>query len=410
MKSNNSLAIITLGALVLWPALMGCGRNEPEPAAKSQQPSARVVVERLALIERPETYEVVGTVRPQYSATVSSRMTGVIQQVHVRAGDAVRQGQLLVELDARDLESNLHQAEAARTEVESAILEASHAIKSAEAQLQLAEVTHQRYAGLLEKKSVSRQEYDEAEARLNSARAATEAAAARKSQAEAKREQAGSQIAAAKIALGYAKVLAPFAGVVTERRLDPGALATPGVPILSLDQAGAYLMEAAVPESRLNSVRTRERVAVRLDALAENFSGQVSEIVPALDASSRTFTVKITLPRDPRLRSGLFGRAVFTSGARQVLTVAAGAVTGRGQIQSVFVAQDGMAHRRLVSLGPLADGRYEVLSGLEAGEQVITEPSAVQDGQPVEIRETLSPPGPAAIPAATGTSPAGVTP
>jgi multidrug efflux pump subunit AcrA (membrane-fusion protein) len=402
--------MITLGVLVMWPVLTGCGGGEPETAAKSQQPAASVVVERLALVETPETYEVVGTIRPQYSALVSSRMTGAIQQVHVRAGDAVRQGQLLVELDARDFESNLRQAEAARAEVEDAILEASHAVTSAQAQLHLAEVTHQRYAGLLEKKSVSRQEYDEAEARLNSARAAAEMAAARKSQAEAKRGQADSQIASARIGLGYAKILAPFAGLVTERMLDPGSLATPGVPILSLDQAGVYVMEAAVPESRLRSVKTGQQVTVRIDALAESFSGQVSEIVPALDASSRTFTAKIALPRNAKLRSGLFGRATFTANARQALTVAADAVMERGQIQSVFVAEDGTAHRRLVSLGSLADGRYEVLAGLESGEEVVTQPSAVQDGQPIEIRETVSPPGSAVDQAAGGTDPAGVKP
>ena len=409
MRSNKNLAIVAFGGLALWPALIGCGHSEPESALNSPQATASVVVERLAPTETSETYEAVGTVRPQNSATVSSRTTGVIQQVHVRAGDTVRQGQLLVELDARDLASNLRQAEAARTEVESAIVEASHAITSAEAQRQLADVTYQRYAGLLEKKSVSRQEYDEAQARLNSAKAAAEVAAARKSQAEARREQVDSQIAAARIGLGYAKIAAPFAGIVTERLLDPGSLATPGVPILSLDQGGAYLMEAAVSESRLRSVHTGEKVTVRVDALGESFSGQVNEIVPVLDAASRTFTAKISLPRDPKLRSGLFGRAIFAAGSRQALTVAASAVMVRGQIQSVFVAEDGTARRRLVSLGSLNDGRYEVLSGLQAGEQVITDPSGVQDGQPVDVRETASVQRSTPEESASGPRTAGVT-
>jgi len=334
-------------------------------------------------------------VRSRYSAAVASRIVGSIQQIHAQAGDEVRQGQLLVALDARDLESNLMQAEAAATEVESAILEASHAIASAQAQLQLAEVTQQRYAGLLEKKSVSRQEYDETDAKLRSAKAAAEMAIARKGQAEAKREQVNSQIAAAKVALGYATIHAPFAGIVTERRLDPGSLATPGVPILSLDQAGAYVMEAAVPESRLRSIKTGQKVTVGIDALGESFAGQVSEVIPAMDTASRTFTAKITLPRDRGLRSGLFGRGIFQAGSRQTLTVAADAVVERGQIQSVFVAEDGSARRRLVSLGSLTEGRYEVLAGLSAGELVITKPDAVQDGQLVEVRETVSPPGPA---------------
>jgi multidrug efflux pump subunit AcrA (membrane-fusion protein) len=334
----------------------------------------------------------VGTVRARYSAEVSSRIPSLIQQVHVRAGDQVRAGQLLVELDARDLDSNVRQAEAAKVEAENAILEATHAEASAQTQLQLAEVTHKRFAELLEKRSVSPQEYDEAEARMQSAKAAVAMAAARKQQAEAKRSQAESGITAAKVAAGYAMIHAPFAGTVTERRLDPGSLASPGMPILMLDQVGAYLLEAAVPESRLAMVRPGQQVTVRIEALAGDYSGQVMEIVPEVDAASRTFTAKITLPNRRELRGGMFGRAIFPGSARQLLTAPANAVTERGQVQSVFVAADGVARRRLVSLGSELQDRYEVLAGLEAGELVVLDPGSLQDGQGVQIRETVTPP------------------
>jgi multidrug efflux pump subunit AcrA (membrane-fusion protein) len=380
-----------LGLAAFILSLAGCGGSEPEAAPVESLPAATVVVERLALTGWPETYEAVGTVRARYSAEVSSRIASPIQQVHVRAGDQVRAGQLLVELDARDLASNVRQAEAAKVEAENAILEATHAEASAQAQLQLAEVTHKRFADLLEKRSVSPQEYDEAEARLQSAKAAVSMAAARKQQAEAKRSQADSQITAAKIAVGYATIHAPFAGTVTERRLDPGSLASPGMPILTLDQAGAYLLEAAVPESRLAMVRPGQPVTVRIEALAGDYNGQVIEIVPEVDAASRTFTAKITLPNRRELRGGMFGRAIFPGPARQVLTAPANAVTERGQVQSIFVAADGIARRRLVSLGSELRDRYEVLAGLDAGELVVLDPGSLQDGQAIQIRETVAP-------------------
>jgi multidrug efflux pump subunit AcrA (membrane-fusion protein) len=384
-------AVCAFGLAAFTFSLAGCGGSEPETAPVESLPAATVVVERLALTEWPETYEAVGTVRARYSAEVSSRIPSLIQQVHVRAGDQVRAGQLLVELDARDLDSNVRQAEAAKVEAENAILEATHAEASAQTQLQLAEVTHKRFAELLEKRSVSPQEYDEAEARLQSAKAAVAMAAARKQQAEAKRSQAESGITAAKVAAGYATIHAPFAGTVTERRLDPGSLASPGMPILMLDQAGAYLLEAAVPESRLAMVRVGQQVTVRIEALAGDYSGQVMEIVPEVDAASRTFTAKITLPNRRELRGGMFGRAIFPGSARQLLTAPANAVTERGQVQSIFVAADGVARRRLVSLGSELQDRYEVLAGLEAGELVVLDPGSLQDGQGIQIRETVTP-------------------
>jgi membrane fusion protein, multidrug efflux system len=391
LSATTAGLVSALGLVAFTLSLAGCGGSEPEAAPVKSLPAATVVVERLALTEWPETYEAVGTVRARNSADVSSRIPSTIQQVHVRAGDHVRAGQLLVELDARDLVSNVQQAEAAKTEAENAILEATHAEASVQAQLQLAEVTHKRFADLLEKQSVSRQEYDEAEAAMQSAKAALAMAVARKQQAQAKREQSESQITAAKIALGYATIHAPFTGTVTERRLDPGSLASPGMPILTLDQAGAYLLEASVPESRLATVRAGQHVTVRIEVLAEDYDGLVTEIVPEVDAASRTFTAKITLPNRRELHGGMFGRAIFPGPARQVLTVPANAVTQRGQIQSIFVAADGIARRRLVSLGSESADRYEVLAGLDAGELVVLDPGSLQDGQGIQIRETVTP-------------------
>jgi RND family efflux transporter MFP subunit len=345
-----------------------------------------VRVERIQASEQASLYEAIGTVQAENSAQISSRIPSYIRQVHVDAGDRVRPGQLLVELDDRDLASHLNQAMAGKTEIEDAIQEAAHALASAQAQAGLADVTHKRFADLLGKKSVSQQEYDEVSARLRAAHAAVEMAQARKRQAEAKRSQVEAQITTAEVSLGYARIEAPFAGVVIERHMDPGTLAAPGMPILVIDQAGRHRLEVSLPETRLRSVRTGEAVAVRIEALADALEGRVSEIVSAVDPGTRTAIVRISLPAAEGLRSGMFGRALLAGGAGEsALTVPQQAVVRRGQLQSVFVVEGDVARRRLVSLGSQSNGRYTVLSGLSGGEQVVLNPGEVQDGVPVRV-------------------------
>lgn len=370
-------------------ALIACGHPAPEAGPSAAADPIAVTVEKLDPLARAETYEAVGTVRAEYSAAVSSKIVSYIRRIHAQVGGRVREGQLLVELDDQDLASNLKRAEAAKAEAEQAIEEASHALASAEAQRELAEVTHKRYTELLEKDSVSRHEYDEVEAKLRSARAAVEMVQARRRQAEAKRAQAEAQIQGARVTLGYATIHAPFSGVVTERPLDAGALAAPGMPILKIEQAGRHRLEAALPESRLAGVRVGQRLPVRIASVSEILQGRVAEIVPEVQEASRTSLVRISLPRHSALRTGMFGRAVFPAGERTVLTVPASAVAERGQIQSVFVVEDQIARRRLVSLGSLIDNRYEVLSGLSAGEQVILSPGAVTDGHAVRVERVV---------------------
>lgn len=381
-------ALILLSAVAL---LSACSAPEPPASAERQSEPVTVQVERMQATEQASVYEAVGTVRAQNSAQISSRIPSYVRQVHVDSGDRVSQGQLLVELDDRDLASQLEQAKAAKSEVEDAIQEATHALASAEAQLELAEVTHKRFEDLLGKKSVSQHEYDEVNARLRAARAGVEIANARKRQAEAKRSQVEAQITTAEVGLGYARIHAPFAGIVTERHMDQGTLAAPGMAILVIDQAGRYLLEASLPETRLRSVRVGEAVSVRIAALADPLEGRIAEVVPAVDPGSRTAIVKITLPSANGLRSGMFGRALLPGGGGEpVLTVPERAVVRRGQLQSVFVVEGDVARRRLVSLGSALDGRYTVLSGLSSGEQVVLNPAEVEDGGPVRASESAS--------------------
>jgi RND family efflux transporter MFP subunit len=313
---------------------------------------------------------------------------GYVSDVNVRQGDTVKQGQLLVVLDSRELDVAHRQATSALAEVKTAAAEADNAIAAARAGLDLAEATFRRMEDLFRKKTISNQELDEGSAKLRMARAAHEMALSRRAQVTERIQQAEQAVQSAEINRNWAQIRAPFAGTVTEKPVEPGVLATPGAPLLTIEQQAAYRFEAAVEESRIGTIRTGQRITVSIDSFDQDLSGQVSEIVPSVDVASRTFTVKIDLPRDTRLRSGLFGRARFPSGERRATVAPLAAVIERGQLQSVFVVDGKRANARLVTLGERLGDWVELLSGAAAGESVVqTPPSTLTDGATVEVRQ-----------------------
>jgi multidrug efflux pump subunit AcrA (membrane-fusion protein) len=142
-----------------------------------------------------------------------------------------------------------------------------------------------------------------------------------------------------------------------------------------------------VDESRLPSARAGAPVEVALEGLDRKLNARVSEVVPAVDAASRSSIVKIDLPAIPQLRSGMFGRAFFPLGTRKVVAVPASAIVERGQLQSVFVAEEGTARTRLITTGQRSKDAVEVLSGLNAGEKIVTPvPTGLEDGARLEVR------------------------
>jgi RND family efflux transporter MFP subunit len=374
-----------LSLSLMW--LAGCG-GPPEhaPKAAEKAPAAAATI-TIAPVEWADTFEALGTVRARTAATVSSRVMGYVQDVRAREGDHVSAGQTLVVIEARDLETGQRQAQARLEEARNAMPETDGAIASAEAQLELAQTTLRRMQDLLEKRSVSQQEFDEAAARVKVAQAGFEMAQAKKRQLAEKIRQADQAVEHASIQRGYAEVKAPFAGRVTARRVEPGTLAAPGVPLLEIEQEGSFRLEASVEESRLSSVQRGQVTRIRLDAVDAPLQGRVGEIVPVVEESSRAFTVKIDLPPNPALRGGLFGRAEFAAGKRQVVAVPQAAIATEGQVRSVMVADSGLARSRLVTLGATRGDLIEVLSGLRAGDRVIhPRPAGLADGGRVEVR------------------------
>jgi multidrug efflux pump subunit AcrA (membrane-fusion protein) len=357
------------------------------------------------MTEITDYFEAPGTVKAKTQTVLSSKMMGNISMLTVREGDRVHSGDVLVEVEGRDAAAQLRRAQAAQVEAarsfdeaEGAIRAAQAAVHTAEANQDLALTTRKRYETLRERHSISPQEFDEVDARYKAAVSETEraresvsSAQARRAQTLARIDQADAEVEAARVTLGYLKIVAPISGIVTSRQADPGMLANPGMPLLTLEDDATYQLQSAIEESRAGSVRTGENVSVQIDGLAQTVVGRVSEIVPASDPSTRTYTVKVDLSIPQELRgrfhSGFFGRAFIPAGNRQALLVPESAVVQRGQLTGVYVVQNNNALLRLVKTGKRYEQGLEVLSGLDAGVRIVSKPGPdISDG--VSISET----------------------
>ena len=213
-------------------AINACG-GASEPVSKTPATPIAVNVVNISADEWPGRYEATGSVAAKTTLVVSSRLPGYAREVRAQVGDRVREGQVLVVLDARDLESSVQRAEAAHQEVKSSIPEAESAVAAARAQLDLAQATYNRMQDLLNKKSITNQEFDETTARWKAAQAGLDMARARRTQLDAKLAQTEQEIRAAGIQRGFAEITAPFAGTVVTRSVEPGSLAMPGAALKS---------------------------------------------------------------------------------------------------------------------------------------------------------------------------------
>ncbi len=378
-----------------------CGKEPAAPPKAGEPKIVRdVTVGTVATGEVDERAEVMGTVKSRISTTLSSKIVGRILAMHAREGSEVETGQVLVELDDREIAAQVRRAEAGVREAESAIPELDRAIAAAnaaqvaaEAQRDLAASTLTRYQRLLERKSVAPQEYDQVVARHKAAVADVERAVAEGQALQAKRQQIQARIESARAELtivqvmeSYTKIAAPISGVVTVKHADVGSLAAPGTPLLTLEDSRRYWLELAVPDSQAARIRRGQSLAVQVEAAGISTTATVSEVVPSADPTTRTTQVRLDLPASPHLRSGLFGRAWILIGRRQAIRVAREAILERGQLQGVYVVgQDNIARFRLVRTGPASHGAVEILSGLTGGELVVVAGTErVSDGARIE--------------------------
>ena len=271
---------------------------------------------------------------------------GNVKEVMVEEGDRVRRGQALLRLDMRDLSSRIEQSEAM--------------LVAAKSQQENAEAYYNRIKNLYEDKSATKQALDNATAQYESAGAQARAA-------ESRIEEARSN-------LEYSIISAPFSGYVTSRSVDRGDMASPGIPLIVVEQQDSMKIVATLNEQDL------AKVAVGDEALIETNQPGVSPrkavveaVVPSADPRTRSFRVKLVLEnRDGALKSGMFARVLFKTGESPMVSVPREAVVRRGQLTGLYILdENGYTRLRWIRLGRESAEMLEVLSGLEADEKVV---------------------------------------
>ncbi len=396
---KTEIAILAAVGLLMM-TVASCGKK-PEVAAEKPPVVKGARVERVSISPIEDYYEATGTVRSKTTTVLSSKIMGTVISLRAREGDKVSAGQVLIEIDNRDANAQLQKADAGLRQAQEGLAEAEQATgaaksaqAAAEANKRLADSTYARYQALFERKSISPLEFDEVKARQEMAEAEARRAAdtlkmlaAKRRQALAQIDQARAEIANAQVQVSYARIVSPISGVVVAKQAEVGSTATPGTPLLTIEDSARYRLEVAVEESQLGKIRRGERARLRIDALgADDLEGSVSEITPAADPMSRSYTVKIDLPARQSLRSGLYGAARFASGQKQAILIPQKAVTVRGQLAGVFVVDDaGVARLRLVKTGKSYGENIEALSGLNDGERIVVDGvTNVNDGVKVQ--------------------------
>ena len=325
--------------------LSACSRPESPHPEGASLPSLAVGVQLARLEPHVATEEVVGTVRSKLRAMIEAKVTGRVLEYRATPGTMVTAGDLLARVEVPEIQARVDQAKAT---------------------LDQAQRDFERQKQLFASSTSTRQEYDAANARVSLAKAG---------------------LSEAETMLSYARVTAPFDGVVTRKLADVGDLATPGRPLLEIEAPTALRFEADLPEAILNRIRMGEKMRVQVASVMEPLEATVSEIAPVADPVSRTFQVKLDLPSTPALRTGQFGRVSVPVAETKLLIVPSDSVILRGQMELVFIVREGRASLRLVKTGKKITNGIEILSGLEDGEQLVVRGAAkLVDGQPVTIQ------------------------
>jgi RND family efflux transporter MFP subunit len=339
------LAIVALLLMIAWMAGLFVEKIPPGMNTIVQtntgEPIA-VQVSDVTVIEK-----VPASVEATQATLISSRLMARIITVKVRAGDSVSRGDLLLELENSDIKAQVQQAEA-RIRATAARLK--------EARQNLDRVQELQAGGVM---SVS--DLDKAQA--NHETLIAEMAGANQALEEAR------------TALSYTEIVAPFDGRVVDRFSEPGDTAQPGTKLLALYNPLSLRVEAQVREHLALGLEVGQALQVEIPSLEKVVDAVIEERVPAADPGSRSFLVKAGVAFDNNMLPGMYARLLVPAGTEKQLLIPADRVVHIGQLDLVWVYQDGRSYRRFVRIGQVVqDGQVEILSGLAEGDMVLPLP------------------------------------
>ena len=352
--------IVGLAFLILviaWLAGVMVEKIEPGPGAAvvgRADPNQQQGVYEVREVFKDYTAEAVGTLRAASRTEISARVLASIDTIRVHAGQTVAAGDVLIELDRRTLETQLSRSQAS--------------LMAVRATQEEAEAEYKRSVALLRERAIGQAGIDRSTAKLRVSRA--------------KLRQAEQAVSEAKVMLSYTTIKAPKDGMIVDRLAEQGDMAQPGEPLLVLYDPTSLRLEVPVMENLAVNLKPGDELLVQIDALNNRqIMAVIDEIVPQAEVVSRSFLVKVRLPRSEDLFEGMFGRLIVPVGRRRHLCLHTGAIQTIGQLQFVdVVVPDGIVERRFIKTGRYGDRIHrEVLSGLKVGERVLLKSPEVQN-------------------------------
>lgn len=307
-----------------------------------------VKVNQVAAEQLTPFLSVSGKIQAETSADLSTRMMGYVTKVHVNVGDKVNKGQLLVSINNADLQAKRAQSNAGITEAKAAFINA--------------EKDYNRFKNLFADNSASQKELDDMSARYEMAKARLEAANQMKNEVNAQ--------------FAYSNISAPFSGVITSKTIEPGDMANPGMPLMSIEVPGDFEVVAMVPETEISQIKNGIEVDVQIASIDKTVKGKVSEVSTSAKHTGGQYLVKIALEDNhTALLSGMFATVQFPverSSERTMVLIPTEAIITNGQLSGVYtVSQSNTAILRWLRLGRTFGNQVEVLSGLGAEESYI---------------------------------------
>ncbi|MBW2040249.1 MAG: efflux RND transporter periplasmic adaptor subunit [Deltaproteobacteria bacterium] len=315
----------------------------------------------------PDVVTFVGELEPSKRATITAKVSGLIEKIYVREGDDVKKGGVLARIEQDDYTTALQAAEAALAE--------------ATAHLEQAERDHKRFSELIEKKVIAQQRYEEV-------RTAYELAQARHQSAQA-------ALRNARIQLDNTLIKAPFSGFITARFKDEGERVRGGLPgieasLLEMEDISLVRATGFLPEIEISEVKTGLDAQVKVDALpGKTFGGKVTVVNPRIDPATRTFMVKVEIPnKEFLLKGNMFARVTIVKGYREALIIPREAVLREEGVwlYHCFIAEGEKAQRKIIKPVFTSFPYVEIEEGLTEGERVIVKGQhLLRGGEALEI-------------------------
>ncbi len=395
---------IAIGVLVLLALLaIGIGpRIVRNREAREVVQASTVLLPEVTVVHPqqapPETtVSLPGNLQPLYSASIFARTNGYIAKRFVDIGSHVKAGQLLAIIATPEIDQQLNQARADVVEAAAMIEQSKAAYQQAQANLDIARITRNRYAPLIKKHAVTQQSLDEADQTFNARTADLAAAQANIDVAQASLKSKQAIVGRLVQMQGFERVVAPFDGVITARNVEQGDLVNDGSndgakSLFSIAQSNILRVQVEVPQSDALSIKDGQQASLTVQEIpGRRFIGTVTRSAESVDLGARTMLTEVQVDNhDGALIPGMYGQVTFDiKAARPSLIIPSTAlVIDKNGMHVVSVSEDKRVHIVPVNIGQDLGSRVEISQGLHGGETLVSNPSdLLYDGQRVSIAQ-----------------------